>query len=176
MKYIINVLPKYPLPKRFCPPGWADWYLQCRKAVQIQRSLIARGHLCELLIVSDAKYEGWRAEPEIYKEVLQELGAEHIRIDPDCFDTISQLKKAVVIAKNEHKHLIVLATWMHFLRAKWLLRGAGAMLRVSWGVPYWRYAVMDILLTFFVPFCDLTGLRPWYLAYAKKKRDAGKVY
>jgi hypothetical protein len=150
--------------------------VQCRKAVELQKTIDARGDTSEILIVSDARYEGWRPEPEIYKEALEKLGAKRIRIDPDCYDTISQLLKALQIAKQEHKHLIVLATWMHYLRAEWILLGEDAELRVSYGIPLLWYAGMDVLLTMLVPLIDMIGLRSRYLAYAKKKRDAGKVY
>lgn len=176
MKYIINVLPKYPMPERFGPLNWADWYRQCRKTVELQKDLAACGHAAEILLISDGQFGAWRHETEYYEEVLRELGGERIRIIRDCYETVMQVRKAARIAEEEKKRLIVVATWTHYLRAAWLLIGSGAELQGVFGVPYAQYALADLALTVLYWPIKLFGLEPAYLRYAEKRRKSRILY
>jgi len=159
---IIVPLTKMPFPKRIGPPAWADWFTTCKRSVEIQRSLAALGTDSEILVLTATQFTGARPEREYYVDALRELGAEHIRVVVECYETIEQIETMVKMAKDEGKELIVVSTWLHYPRALWLLKGSGAELTWTFGIPNAKYAIMDIILNFAFPVLDVLGLRGWF--------------
>ncbi|KND47927.1 MAG: hypothetical protein AB199_04185 [Parcubacteria bacterium C7867-004] len=172
---IIFALHKSPYPKRKGPSHWADWYRGCLKAVDIQRVLDASGVTSEMLVLTDAQYKGGLHEVDYYTAAFDELGAHNVRVIRKCYETVRQIEMALQISQNEDKDLIVISTWVHYLRVCWLLRGSGATHRIAFGIPNLQYAIADVILTFAFPVIDLVpGGRERFVAYAEDKRFKGE--
>jgi len=176
LEYIIDVLPKDPERRRRGSPKCADCYRQCETAVDLEQFLIQCGHTAEILVLSNWRDKTGRYETEAYAEILEKMKARNIRIVRDGYETITQLRTAVALAKEEKKRLIVIATWTHYVRARWILIGSSAELKGVFGIPYAQYALMDFLITLAYWPIKLLGLEPAFLRFAEGRRKTDIAY
>ncbi|MBI2474670.1 MAG: hypothetical protein HYV68_03135 [Candidatus Taylorbacteria bacterium] len=157
-KYMILPLTKSAWEKgRVGPERWQDWYRGLIKALRIQDNLSPS----RIVILSAVQEKGQPSEAENYCRVLErlEIGEDRYEVVRVGHDTISQMTWALREAKEKGEQLIVISTWLHYPRVRYLFRGKGAGHFAVFGIPRPYEAVTDIAMWLAMPIIDLLGQR-----------------
>jgi len=172
MKYLLP-LTKNPDPKgRFGPKEKQDWYVSLVKTQQIFRELDS----AKILIISDVVSNDVN-EADTYVSTLKDLGIknEEIVVIRENYETIGQIETAKKFAQEKNDELVVVSTFLHSLRARYLFRGYKPIKHFSvFGIPRPREIFTDIVLTFGLPLLDFLGLRNWFKRKIDQRRSGGK--
>ncbi len=174
MKTLIVPLPKSPWSTgRIGPREWQDWSRECRLAA----NLIATIPNAEILIVSGMAAERHPRDADLYQQELlaQQVPEARLRIIREGVETIEQLEHVERLAREEGARVILISTFLHFPRVRWLCRGMEYAHRIAWGLPRPREALTDMILAVAFPLLDLLGLRTWFQRKTKDHRKAGKL-
>jgi hypothetical protein len=174
MKYIIWPVAKNPATGRIGPKKFQDWYRGCVKAVKIEKKLLANGDSVKIAVVSAVHIKDKPAEADFIFSALEELGAKNIHIDLKSYETIGELEAVQEIAIKENAELIIISTFGHYLRVRWLARKISAKHFVAFGIPRPKELITDIILTFLFPIIDLLGKRDWFRKKVESRRENGK--
>ena len=150
---------------------WQDWYQCLVKATEISQSATDP----KFLVVTGFQAEGSSHEVEIYSAILNAL-APHVQIIAirDGRETIKQIDIIRRVADEQKEELVIISTFLHYLRVRYLARGIKARHVVAFGIPRPREIVNDITLTALMPLVDVLGLRSLFLRCIEGRRAAGK--
>lgn len=150
-----------------------DWY----RALVKTRVLFFKFSPAKILIISDVLLPGNIHEADIYIKTLKSLGFtdNDIVLMKEAHETIGQIETAKKFAQEKNDELIVVSTFLHSLRAKYLFRGYKLIKHFSvFGIPRPREIFTDIILTFGLPLLDFLGLRNWFKRKINQRRSGGK--
>lgn len=172
---IIVPLTKMPFPDRIGPERWADWYRTCATAVALQRAYESRGVGSEILVLTATRMKGVWDEWFYYARALRQLGGK-FRVVRKYYETTEQITGLLAMAKAEEKDLVIIATWLHYLRVLYLLRGTQAKLRIAFGIPNAVQATVDIFATVLYPLFDQAGILDPIVRFVKKVRRAHEYW
>lgn len=174
---VIAILPKSPRPLkgRFGSKRVQDWYKACVVAAVLLRRKEASGSV--ILVSSEVEIDG---QPEIldYETALQELGVR--KVDRlflrHGFETVTHLEMAANFAWWVGKPLVIVCTWTHYPRVKYICftNKITAEVEVAYGRPRPKEMVTDLLLTVLFPIIDLFHLRHRFLMKVEGWRQQGK--
>ena len=119
---------------------------------------------------------GEDSEADSYLWALHKIGvpSERIRVIRKGYETVEQLTVARDIRETEHKELVVISTFLHYPRVRWIARGLQATHHSVVGVPHPAEALTDILLTVLFPLIDMLGGRARFVKLVRRRRMAGK--
>ena len=173
MEYLILPLTKGPhTTGRVGAIDKQDWFNGLVKA----KELLAQFPNSKILVLSNVQVAGEVHEAELYYWALKQIGVydRDILIVRKAQETIEQIAIAREVAKKEGARLVVISTWLHYPRVRWLMSGMGAEHHVAFGIPRPREAVTDIVLTFLFPLLDLFGKREWFMQKVNERRLSGK--
>ncbi len=171
-EYLILPLTKSPHQTgRIGPREKQDWHRGLVKAKDLQEKTGGK-----ILVISNVHIAGERHEADLYDMALRELDVsdENIMIVRKAQETIEQIEIAQRISDDLEKDLIIISTFLHYLRVRWLCLGQKFDHCIAFGIPRPKEAVTDIILIFIFPFLDLVGLRNWFLEKITKRRVSGK--
>lgn len=173
MKLIIP-LTKWPFGFRIGPRKWQDWYRSLVKAVELAKA--NRGST--ILVLSNVHIEGGQHEADTYAKVLQELGCEDFEVIKRGQETIGQIEiiRELVKERPDVNELILISSFLHHFRVRWLARGLKATHITTCGLPIPSNAFVDIVLTILFPLIDLCGKREWFKKMADERRASGKLH
>lgn len=175
VEYLILPLTKSPHPSgRIGQTETQDWYRGLLKAKSFSKKYQAK-----ILVISNVHIATERHEVEIYVDALKALGIKEpdMVVIKEAQETIGQLEIAAGIAEKERKTLLIISTFLHFLRVWWLCRvykNIKIRHSIAFGMPRPQEAITDILLTFLFPFFDVVGRRQWFVEKVIKQREKGK--
>ena len=170
MKYIFP-LPKSPWPEgRVGPREQQDWYRAAIKAGRMQASAPDS----KILLVSATKVEGTKGDLFYYGELF-DRSAPHVVSIEAGLETVTQLGAAEWAAKKAEAKLVVISTWLHYPRVRWLCRGKNFEHHWVFGIPRLKEVKNDVLLIFLFPLIDILGLRAWFLRRVLERREGGKL-
>lgn len=176
--HIIVPLTKSPHPTgRWGPVEKQDWYVGLVKATALYRQL----RLSKILVISAFQAEGEKSEIELYLWALDELGVPRSSIVTvgKGQETVGQLKIAAEYAQREGAELIVVSSYLHYPRVRWLCSHGDTKMKTrhycTGGIPRPLGAVWDIVLTFVFPLVDCCGLRIWFLGKVLARRAKGQI-
>ncbi len=180
MKTVILVLTKGPHRTRFGPEHWWDWKRQCRLAVELYRKYPD----AVVLLPSAVHITGHKSEIELYREEFKRDGLLESTKNPDGRnalvlepveqETVGQIKRGYQFADTLGMRLVVVSTWCHYLRVRYLCRGMGVTHKIAWGIPNPVEAVTDCILAVVFPLLDLFGAGKRFQKWAIKHRESGK--
>ena len=157
---------------RIGPIEKQDFFVSIKRA----KTLHARHPDSKILVLSNVQVGGCEHEVDCSLRALCMLdvpGGDILVLRKGC-ETIEQLEIARDIAKKEGAKLVVVSTWLHYLRVRWLARGMGAEHHITYGRPRLREALTDIALIPGMIFIDLLGRREWFKKKVEKRRLSGK--
>ncbi|HUQ30352.1 MAG TPA: ElyC/SanA/YdcF family protein [Candidatus Paceibacterota bacterium] len=169
-----------PLTKSAWPGGRVgslylqDWYQGLLKAVELVRESAGPAFV---LILSAVQTPPEPSEVDVYLTALNELGVDvnDFMVIREEVETIGQLEYANRLAQARGARLIVISTWTHYPRVRWLCRGRQFEHHCVWGIPRPREAVTDIVLWLVFPILDsIPGGRDWFLRKVHVHRKSGK--
>lgn len=168
---LIVPLTKNPNPKgRIGDECEQDWYRGCFEAVLLEK----QNRDSTIVVVSNVTDNDF-SEPDKYAETLQKMGARSITMVREAFETVRQIEVIERIERIvQEEGFIIVSTWTHYLRVRWLCRGKGWRHVVVGGIPRPREIVTDAILTFAYPLIELLGGRDWYLSWVEGRRGQGK--
>ena len=173
-KYLILPLTKNPNPiGRIGPKEKQDWFRGLLKA----RDLIANLPGSKILIISNVFFPNGDNEADVYINNLKELGVteEKIIIVRNNFETIGQIETAKKIMNEKKEKMIVISTWLHYLRVRYLFSNCHPIKHyIAFGIPRPREILTDITLTFLLPILDFFKLRTWLRKKIEQRRTKGK--
>ncbi len=174
MKTFITLVAKSPWSKgRYGPHHHQDWVRACGIAAKE----VAQNPEAEILVVDGFQAQRQASDLELYcKELVRlKVDPERIRTINQGNETVAQLEIVEEQATKEKARVLLISTFLHYLRVRWLCRGLGYEHRVAWGIPRPREAVTDIILMFIFPILDLLDLRPWFQRQVTGRREDGKL-
>lgn len=173
MKTIIGILTKSPHPKgRIGKVESQDWYIQCKQAALLHGKISNS----QIVITSALQVKDALPEEKYYTDVLNHLGPNYISLGKGV-ETIEQLRIFKEYIEKNNSVLILLVTWTHFLRVKWLVYRVNLPICkyiISWGIPRPKELITDIILTFVYPIIDLIGKGEWFRRRVVDRREGGK--
>ena len=157
---------------RIGPLQMQDWY---RGLIKTAR-LLSRYTDAEVVIISAVQVASEDSEADAYLRVLQHLGvpSDRIRVIRKGYETIEQLTVARELMETERRELVIISTFLHYPRVRWIARGLRATHHAAFGLPRPTEAVTDILLAVLFPLIDLAGGRAWFMHMVQRRRMAGK--
>ncbi|MGC9602345.1 MAG: ElyC/SanA/YdcF family protein [Minisyncoccia bacterium] len=160
---------------RYGPVEWQDWYRGLVKAKTLLELYKAQGVPAKILVLSAVQVTSEKSEVEIYTWALKKLGVDDgdIMVINKTQETIEQTEMVAMFIKKGIQ-VVIISTWLHYLRVRWLCRGLKAKHYIVWGIPRPREAITDIMLTVLFPPIDLCGGREWFLKKTRERRLAGK--
>ena len=180
MKILIVVLTKSPHRFRFGPTGWWDWKVQCRKAAILQKKfpsavvfVSSAVHIAGYLPELDY-YRLELARNGLYEGTVNRDGEKVLLLERRGQETIEQLECAFALAAEHRVRIIVSLTVTHFLRALYLCRKKNVRYSIAIGIPSFREAISDILLSILFPFVDFFGFRQRFQERVICRRESGK--
>lgn len=149
-----------------------DWY----RGVVLAKNLLSTFTPSEILILTNVAIPNERSEQEMYAQALAEcrVPPEQVRCILDGYETIEQIEIADALARREDAQLVVISTWTHYPRVRWLSRGRKFLHYIAWGIPRPRDLFTDAILTLLFPALDILGLRDRWLESLRKRRISGK--
>ena len=158
---------------RIGPVEWQDWYRGFVRAACFARILPDS----RIVVISDVRVAGGAHEHERYRFAAAREGVppETMVYVRATHETIEQIAIAARMAKEQGAKLIIVSTWLHYPRVRWLARGVPAKHYAAFGIPRPYEAVTDIVMTFAMPVIDLLGLRPWFQRKTRERRQRGKL-
>jgi hypothetical protein len=172
MMKIVAILPKNPYPKgRFGLLRYQDWYRQCKLAVDASLELDA-----SIVTSSSFQREGCQSDNDCYSEAVRSLGGQITTLSKGG-ETFSQLLSMVGYAREESARLVLVVTWTHYLRARWICwrENIPAEFIVAWGIPLPRDIPTDVVMLVLYPVLDLLGLKNLFVERLNKRRSSGKL-
>lgn len=158
---------------RIGPEEKQDWFKGLVKA----KNLFQKFPNSKIIIISNVFFLDGNNEADIYKNTLKRLGVkeEDIIVIRENFETLGQVETAKKITLEKKEELIVVSTWLHYLRVRYLfLKEKKVKHHVVFGIPRPREVFTDIVLTFLLPLIDLMGLRKSLKKRIEKRRRNGK--
>jgi hypothetical protein len=174
--FLLLPLTKSAWPKGRLGPEWAqDWYRGLVKAVSLRK----RYQPSHILIASAFRPNGQISEVENYSRVLRQFGLapeKDFDVVRQGHETTGQIDFAIQEAKRNGRRLVVVATWLHYPRVCYLVRGRhDVIVHGAFGLPRPYEAVTDIALWFLFPILCRLGLRERLLAMVMERRQAGRL-
>jgi hypothetical protein len=111
----------------------------------------------------------------IYLSTLRRLGVndKDIIVIEKTHETVEQIEIVTEYAKENNAKLIIISTFLHYLRVRWLCRGFVVEHHGAFGIPRPREAVTDIILTLIFPVIDLIGKKKWFSEKVGMRRVKG---
>ncbi len=168
---VICPIPKSPgIPGRFGRDECQDWHRSLALAADIA-SVVENPRF---LIISAFKSNEGESDITIYSRVLSEL-APDVPIEKIVrgVETIEQTDVLRELRASNDEPMVIVSTFLHALRVRYLSRGIDAAHHTAFGLPHPREAITDIILMFAMPIIDACGLREWYLARIEARRIKG---
>lgn len=174
---IVLPLPKSPHSSgRMGPEIWQDWFRGAARA----NSFAIRIPGSEVLILSNMTYDGI-SEVAKYIWAFNQIDLKTpLRVIRECTETVGQIEYLFNYARKEGKDIIIVSTFLHYLRVQWLIWRNPLSRKVrykhyaAWGIPRPREALTDIVLIFLFPILDLLGFRERFLELVHQRRASGK--
>ncbi len=172
-RYIIVPLMKSPHRKgRIGPERFQDWYRCVEKALYLSSAMFPS----RILIVSAFRASGGESEVEIYRRVFSELGASDIGVIEKGYETTEQIDEIFKEAQATNSRPVIVSTFLHYPRVRWICRGKKAVHRVAFGIPRPAEAITDIVSMILFPILDKTGIVPFFKRAVRKRRKKGKLF
>ena len=172
-KLIIYPLPKNPYPVgRMGKRGMQDWMQGIFDAALLHFERSGS----KILVLTAFQLKDWEPEGKIYVDALRQLDVndDDIIVIKQGLETIEEVAIAMEFAKDRGEELVIISTFLHYPRVRWLCRGQkGVRHKVAWGLPGFQDAIADIVLTFTFPIIDMLGMRAWFLAKVRARRERG---
>lgn len=167
-----------PLPKSAHPSGRVgpievqDWYRGLVKATL----LLEKYRPAKILVLTAFHAVGEEPEMAIYLSALKRLGVDKndIIVIEKARETIEQIEISTNYVKENNAELVIVSTFLHYLRVRWLCRGLNIEHHIAFGVPRPYEAVTDIILTVIFPIIDLLEKKKWFSEMVGKRRAKGK--
>ncbi len=170
----IALIPKSPWRKgRIGPAARQDWVSACDDAAKLAKQMPDAK-----IIVADAYVErGERPDLELYQAALEEAGVpkNQQHLTSEGMETIGHIEALNRIARAEDVDLLIVSTFLHYPRVRWICRGQGHQHRAAWGIPRPKEALTDLVLTILFPLLDRLGLRQQFLKRVTKRRESGEL-
>jgi len=173
MALLVVPITKSPHPAgRVGPVVLQDWHRALARAQKIREANPGS----RLLVISDVQIAGAPHEAEMYQDALRALGVadEAVIVAREAQETAGQVDAAARIARERGDELLLVSTFLHAPRVRWLARRLNARHVAVWGIPRPREAVTDLLLIFAFPCLDLLGLRGPFTRAVQARRKQGK--
>lgn len=174
----ILILPKNPFPEksRWGSKELQDFWHSCAKAAMIlDENQNPESKI--LLITNFQTNEG--NEADYFSEILIDLDVDYnkIKVIREGVETLEQLLTAKYLVENDGSKLLIVCTFLHFLRVRWIcwMEEIEARFKVAFGLPEPKNAVMNIILTAVYPILDLLGCSGWFQNLVIKRREKGKI-
>lgn len=157
---------------RLGPIKWQDWY---RGLIKTQK-LASANPQAKILVLSAVHIEGEKTEALIYQLALEQMSfpAKQLIVIEKGYETIEQVEVAKQYANQNKAELLVISTFLHYPRVRWLFRGYRARHFIVFGLPRPREILTDIVLNLIFPIIDLIGLRQWFKNQVITRRKKGK--
>ncbi|MES2203534.1 MAG: ElyC/SanA/YdcF family protein [Patescibacteria group bacterium] len=154
-----------------------DWYAGCALAADLLHRYRDAGEPAIVLLVGALQAVGERPEVDNQLTALERLGLHQrdITVVRTGTDTIGQLEAAVDYARVWDSDLVVVSTFLHYPRVRWLCRGKGYRHFVAWGRPRPYEAVTDLIATPLYPIVDKLGLVERGRKKVLERRASGKL-
>lgn len=170
--YLILPLTKGPHSGRIGDEKLQDWWRGLVKA----KNLMEKFPSSKILVLSAVHIAGEKAEAKIYLETLHRMGVgdDKIMFLEKAQETMEQVEIAKKIAAWEKMELLVVSTFLHYPRVRWLFRGFRVRHYGVFGIPHPREAITDIILIVLFPIIDLLGKREWFRTKIVGRRESGK--
>ena len=147
---------------------YQDWYRGLIKAITY------RGTSDKIAIISGFKSNqaAGMSEIEFYREALEALrfDPQHAIYSDHGLETTSQIRLAHEMARALKARLVIVSTWTHYLRVRWIARGINATHVIAWGLPRPRELLTDILLTFVYPIIEIAGAHTRFIERVHQRR------
>jgi len=156
---------------RVGPEKYQDWYRICA----ITARLASRLPNSEVLIISAFRFKNGASEIEIYRAALNKMGVKNPIILEKGLETTEQVEIAVSEAEKRNKQAIIVSSFLHYPRIRWISRKEKALHRMVVGIPRPKEAITDIILIFVFPIIDLLGWRGKFKQKLEKRRKKGKL-
>lgn len=161
---------------RYGPVEKQDWYRVLAKASALLKSY----RPARILLISAAHIAGEESEIEASLRVLAKLGVSRsdIFVIRRAQETIERVEIAAKFAKLENVKMIIVSTFLHYLRVRYLCRGLGAEHYAAFGIPRPQDLFWNIALTFAFPIIDTWPWgngRQWFREKVKARRESGKL-
>jgi len=177
--YIVPVTKSPHQTGRIGPRRFQDWYRGAVKA----REYLGKYHPARILVLSDVHVNGEKHEADLYHKALTDAGVEEhgIEVIKEEQETIGQIDRLYKIAEEENAKLVIISTFLHYLRVAWLVwrkRTYRSGLvevthRAAFGIPRPREVITDVILWFVFPVIDLLGGRLWFQRKVSGRRVSG---
>lgn len=157
---------------RMGPVEVQDWYRGLVRAKELLHELKP----AKILVLANVHITGEKGETDLYLDALHTLCVpdEDILVVREGQETIEQIEIALALAKREGARLLIISTFLHYLRVRWLCRGEPVEHYIAWGMPRPREILTDTLLTALFPLIDIMGGREWFLEKVKARRLSGR--
>lgn len=174
MSRIIVPIPKSPHPSgRTGPKVEQDWYQGLVRAAALAREV---GD-AKILVITAFQAAGEESEASMYLRELKHLApnARPLWIDRG-YETVEQvelLRPFTEARDAPDSEIIVISTFLHYWRVRWLARGMRLRHECVYGTPRFSEVPRDLVLTVLMPVIDLLGLRSAYLRWLKGRREKG---
>lgn len=172
MAQLILPLTKGP-QDRVGPRTRQDWYCGLIKA----HELLQADPSAKILVISNVHVAGRPHEATVYAEALQEFGVSNgdVVVIRQAQETIEQLHLAAGIAQKLKKELVIISTWLHYPRVRWICwwDGIAATHHAAFGIPRPGEAIRDVALWVIFPLVDLFGKRELFLKKVEERRLKG---
>jgi hypothetical protein len=166
-------VPKSPFPTkgRFGEVGHQDWYRGLKKAVDLAEKTKGR-----VLVITGFKADGYMSEADCYQRVLKILGkaVRDLVVIEKGQETAEELEIAIELAKEKNARLIVISTFMHYPRVRWICRGQKIEHWMVFGLPRIREFFTDLLMWFAYPIIETAGKKEVFIEWVNKRRKGGK--
>lgn len=172
--YVIYPVSKSPYPTgRVGAVEKQDWYRGLVKA----RELSQRLPNSRILIVSATRILGEKSDVWMYLAGLQSLnvaGDQKVVLDLG-HETVGQIEAAVAYASQVGGKLVVVSTFLHYPRVRWICRGITAEHHIVFGIPRPREVLTDLALMVLFPVIDILGGRDWFVRKVRARRERGRL-
>lgn len=148
-----------------------DWYRGLVQAATL-RAMVPH---TKILVLSAFCAQDSASELELYRDALRELGVpdSDLVCIHEAYETTEQIERAMRYAIENGMRLVFIATWTHYLRVLWLVRGSTVSCRIAWGIPRPREAFTDAVLSIAFPIIGMLGMRNWFLQKTRERRKRG---
>jgi hypothetical protein len=173
MKTILALVTKSPWPQgRIGKINQQDWYQTCVLASLLHKKI----NNSEVIVSSAAKIKDAKQEEEYYIEAMKGLNTPLITLRKG-YETITQLEIFKEYATERSAKLILLTTWSHYPRVKWvcLRHNIKCEVKFSKGLPRPWELFTDAVIFFPYIIISLIGLEKWFVKKVTKRRQSGKL-
>lgn len=145
--------------------------------MELEKGLLALGDEVEIIVISDFQMAGCRHEADYYREALEKLGGRNIREIREFPETLGGTIGQVEIIKQlgQNAKMIVISTFAHYPRVRWLCRELGFKHYAAFGIPRLSELISDSILTFLFPLLNLCGGREWFKRWVGSRQEGGRL-